>query len=386
MKPEPNGTDATTASEVTRSNHYKTKDLATITYLRGIAAFGVVLYHVRTDLWIGWKSTWLRTDIGPWDKIFSILSFPTAFMGSGVLLFFLISGFCIALPYVVTSPRVVNWRAYSVRRFFRIYPPYFAAIVLTLLTEICITIIGSGVVSSPLTYLASIGMVQNSTTGQIPTNGSLWTIPVEMQLYLAFPIAFYILSYLGSRAMLLFAAAVSIVGMLPNFSLIGQNFFTYWFVWCLGVLIAELYVLRKLRFSKLKLSILLPTLVLITIYGCISWMYGYFSTFGFGISFALFTCFALATESLWHPKVPTPVANALGILGTCSYSLYLIHYPFFKLVGAIWSNAMGDKPHSYLIPLFFAIVSVGLSWLFYMLIETPSHRFAKHLASELRKS
>ncbi|NDH01452.1 MAG: hypothetical protein EBY43_10360 [Opitutae bacterium] len=58
------------------------------------------------------------------------LSIPTPFMGYAVVLFFLISGFCIHYPNTSGSIRP-NWKTYLIRRLWRIYPAYFAALLLT---------------------------------------------------------------------------------------------------------------------------------------------------------------------------------------------------------------------------------------------------------------
>ena len=53
-------------------------------------------------------------------------------------LFFVISGFCIHLPYAralaaadpeTTAP---DWKRFFARRFWRLYPPYLAALVVAL--------------------------------------------------------------------------------------------------------------------------------------------------------------------------------------------------------------------------------------------------------------
>ena len=67
----------------------------------------MLLYHVRIDLWIGW---WRITSYPqeysvPLPKLVAWLSIPTPFLGHAILLFFLISGFCIHYPNTFFSEK-----------------------------------------------------------------------------------------------------------------------------------------------------------------------------------------------------------------------------------------------------------------------------------------
>ena len=114
-----------------------------IDFLRGLSCIGVLLYHVRVDLWIwGWRITSYPQEYSSFAKAIAWLSIPTPFMGYAVVLFFLISGFCIHYPNTSENARPC-WKTYLVRRFWRIYPAYFATLLLTSgISLVCITIWG----------------------------------------------------------------------------------------------------------------------------------------------------------------------------------------------------------------------------------------------------
>ena len=79
------------------------------------------------------------------------------------------------------------------------------------------------------------------------------------------------------------------------------------------------------------------------------------------------------------------LGSRLGVRGgEISYSLYLIHFPFFRLCGYYWLQAFGQKPVNFLIPLGFSAAAVVVGWGFYRLVEAPSHAWAKRLAAVFR--
>jgi len=77
----------------------------------------------------------------------------------------------------------------------------------------------------------------------------------------------------------------------------------------------------------------------------------------------------------------TKIQKIFLFLGLISYSLYLIHYPFFKLCGVIWINIFGSKPANLLISFGFSVLSIFIAYAFYRLFEAPSHKLAKIIAS-----
>jgi len=354
-------------------------------YLRGLASLGVVLFHVRVDLWVGWVALQGRSSATGWERAAAWFSIPTPFLGSGVMLFFVLSGFCIALPYAGMAGRPFDFKQYITRRLLRIYPPYLAAILLCLVVEATLAGLGLAPISTAETYVASGAMVQNYTTGQLATNPSLWSLPVEVELYMAFPLVYVFLRRYGAGVMWGTTGVVSVAalaGYYAGVKWLAVDFAKYWVLWSAGVVLAEWYVRDSFCGpSRLVLAAGIGTLVvavLAQLYGVDSAMLHFF----YGSFYFVALWWALAYERWWR-NLPHWLANWLRLLGTVSYSLYLTHFTFFRLCGAIWQHEFGGKPVIFFIPIAFVLFAVNASWMFYRLIEAPSHIWAKQVAARM---
>ena len=152
--------------------------------MRGIAIFIVVWYHL-------WLMTWQSSHAG-----FSFLGrdytldvIPvTGFLG--VELFFFISGFCLFYPYARTMlegrPRQ-TLRDYVYRRAIKIVPSY--VFLLVVLAPIMFRANQTPAGDAMKILLAHAAFIMNwfpGMTGQIA--GVLWSLGVEVQFYLVFPL------------------------------------------------------------------------------------------------------------------------------------------------------------------------------------------------------
>ena len=361
-----------------------------IDVLRGLSAYAVVLFHMRVDLWVGWNSIHRAPEqFSVWDRAIALLSLPMPLMGSTVMMFFLLSGFCIHWPYAGGN-KTLDLKPYFIRRFFRIYPSYLVIILISLLSEWLARILIGQPMSSVSKFAESLLMIQNYGLhpGQLISNPSLWSLPIEMELYLAYPVFWYLVKNVNIRFALTTAAIVSIGSFL--FLICAQqqwlsfNFTKFWFMWCLGAYLAEslkksqLPKWRSWFWSVASLSVLAAS----------------FLTFrNIGVDFChYFWALSYFLLFLWclHHKEKLLFLNerflrGLIFLGVISYSLYLIHFPFFRLCGAIWIKCFGGKPSDLLVPFAFSGVCVFVAFVFYRLIEKPSHECGRQLAARLGK-
>jgi peptidoglycan/LPS O-acetylase OafA/YrhL len=96
-------------------------------YLRGMAIIAVFLFHCLGAAYGGYQLGWnglFRTFSGAEPFL---LLYPVTFGWLGVAIFIMISGFCSHLSF--SRDGLNDLRSFYVRRFFRLYPPYFCILL-----------------------------------------------------------------------------------------------------------------------------------------------------------------------------------------------------------------------------------------------------------------
>jgi peptidoglycan/LPS O-acetylase OafA/YrhL len=165
------------------SNH-----LAFLDGLRAICAIVVVIDHAWLEVWPvftgGTPPTGVAALITGW------LPYGARF---AVAVFILLSGFCLMLPVVKSSGALRGGTAgFFVRRARRILPPFYAAMILSLVLIWLLVGTKTGThwdVSVPVTWrgiFANLFLLQDMfERGQI--NHAFWSIAVEWRIYFLFP-------------------------------------------------------------------------------------------------------------------------------------------------------------------------------------------------------
>ena len=357
-----------------------------IDFLRGASALAVVLYHVRVDLWVGWNAIRAQPDqFSAIDKASAWLSVGTPFMGSAVMLFFMVSGFCVHFAYAAGG-RPFEAGPYARRRFFRIYPPYLAIIAVTFIIERLALALYTVPGSSWQTIVKTIFMVQNYgfAAGQMSANPSLWSLPVEAELYLAYPLFLWCCANYGFKVTMSSVAIISVGVLLISLQFPWDsgvfhpdyNFLLFWIIWCGGALLAEMLKRDRLPRWNFGLTALMICLLLIALVADLKrvpvgvhhllWGAFYFLLMLWGLCKAE----ALRAVPIWLQK---PILS----IGVFSYALYLVHFPLFHLLGAMWVHQFGAKPANFLVSLVFVALSLPVAALFYRWFELPSHTWAR---------
>jgi peptidoglycan/LPS O-acetylase OafA/YrhL len=318
----------------------------------------------------------------------------------GVPLFFVISGFCIHLPTAAsqaagrtTRP---DWRRFFLRRFWRLYPPYCAALVVA----VVLTLLSTGVLPTGWIGVAAQALLvqtlhPNTWDG---VNPPAWTLAVEAQLYLAYPVMLALFVRCGPWRGLGAVLAITMLyrtsltcGLVPDpFAGVAWEFFlARWWEWALGAFLAvwavDAIVLPRLVRSPWLAGIVVALAVRME---WEMWRTGFYTIKEplYGLAFALVVVASLDHERRTRAVGPTRIGAYLADVGAFSYSLYLIHRPIQlavePLVARIASSGIfGIRPFPISLSLMLALTPVVMSAarLFYRLCEAPSVAAAKRV-------
>ena len=192
------------------SNQAKSKNLHVnfLDSMRGAAVIIVFLFHALGTVFPYSELPW-----GQWFREFNrdgafLTLLPISFGWTGVAIFFVISGFCIHLSFVKTIaklppslPKIIQRslinraiQDFYWRRFWRIYPPYIVALLLFALV-FPLTRLSWSSNQDMWEFISHIFLFHNFDADLfLKINPSFWSIAVEMQLYLLYP-----LLWLGSQ-------------------------------------------------------------------------------------------------------------------------------------------------------------------------------------------
>lgn len=326
----------------------------------------------------------------------SLLRLWFAFGHHAVTAFIVISGFCLGLPAASQQfKREIGWGTFMVRRIARILPPYYAALIISL-------IIAWAFFPSPvgihydfsahprsLDILSHVLILQNVVgTGQI--NYSLWSIATELHIYAGFPLLVKVLSKRGG-----------------------------WFLALLGVLIsfALSFLLLETRLSRAYVHLAGAFIVGVGASWVVSGDHNHNFTnilrkiskpVAMGIMTLVVAWTIILPRSLYKPFIlPHDFLVMIGIgavliwcasisgfgrkllelkplvwLGERSYSLYLLHVPIQAALLKVAINSL-DLTHTerlvFSLTVGFGIL-LGLTWVFHRFVEIPAMALSRGVA------
>ena len=340
--------------------------------LRGLAALYVVLFHCRLlafpgfpeksgPFWLGWL-------------MYGRLA---------VVFFLVLSGFSLAI-----SAARHGWHPGSVFRFlrrraWRILPPYWAALALSLMVSYFIA--PASYRGPPNTRTAVVyGLVLQDIFKARTPNGAFWSIAVEAGLYLLFPVLLFIRRRLGAVILvtgvtLLVVARVLLAEHVPPME--GDRWLTPnlapAFVAGLlgaGVLVAREEI-RRLPWHWLAALAVLPVLSVIVVKGA-AWTLSHYFWVDLAVAPAMTMFIAAVATGRPAFLLRLLTSRPLRGLGNFSYSLYLIHLPIVMVI----IRKIAPAYVSAGLPTFWFTLLLGLptsilsAWLFAEIFEMPFKR------------
>jgi peptidoglycan/LPS O-acetylase OafA/YrhL len=227
-------------------------------------------------------------------------------------------------------------------------------------------------------------------------NGAFWSIGIEAELYLAFPLLLLIRRRLGAVVLLaLVALPVIALGLMaPNGNPVeGSNGLTPHLapVFAAGLVSAGVITarerIRRWPWHWLAALAAAPVLVLMVLKGSV-WTVNHY----FWIDLAVVPAMALLLVAVATGR-PTALVWLLSTrpvrsLGSFSYSLYLIHLPIIMVISRRIATHYFERgmPAFWFTLIIGVPISVIAAWIFSMIFELPfqRHRSWKALVAAVR--
>lgn len=339
--------------------------------LRGFAAFLVMSYHIQAG-----------------DKVL---------LGSGqtaMEIFFVLSGFVITRSLLAEGDGLLLRRFY-VRRAFRLIP--------TLVVFICVSLISvrvwQGAIPTNLWWMAggALAYVSNFVLvrlhGGVGVFGGLWSLSIEEQFYLVWPLLFLGMRRYFARAVYLVLVVLAAASLARRFANLAPSASENWAAYgsdsrALGLLLGCLGAVAVARQAPMirTLSTRLLTFMGLGACACLiasatlvqSYVPRTFVTWWLMAPVASLVLIVV----LSHP-LPTPVrrmfaGRLLVALGKISYSLYLWHVYVVEVVEPRFlGHQTYGRPVRYVV---MATIAVSLATVSYFAIERPFMRIGRSIS------
>lgn len=340
-------------------------------FWRGIAILGVLMHHLfyfHIDFFrllhtAGAGSTMFSAVLWQLNEVFLAVCVRSG--PWGVKIFFIISGYIIT-KHMLEEEHVrgtLSLYGFYLRRIFRILPAYMLYLAVVVLAG------ATGLIAlGGQELLAAATFICNSEISCYWYTSHTWTLAVEMQFYLVWPLLFLVIPARLREGFLL-----ALLGALAVFS-------------ATGLFVTHTWLDNPLAFASIALGALcavsVRTRTVLQTYGfylAAVLAGGVAALYLFGGSEPARVLFRLAIP-LWlvvcifslyaRPRLTTlPAFNLIAGLGLVSYSLYLWQQFFLSPGG----------PQDILTLTLQGVVLTAITAVSYVYIEKPAQRFARRL-------
>lgn len=322
--------------------------IAEIDVLKGLAIIAVIVLHLIPNLYT------IFSPYPPFTTVSQILLLTDQLLRFCVPLFIAISGFILTKSFL---NRPQNYFEFVKRRLAKVLPLYLLWLV--------IIYVSVHLVPGWSGFSNSFPIWQNVFLGRMEYH--LYFVPLIFQLYLLFPIFFFLTKKHGNTVLIVSLAiqllALHLDANLNLTDLQQYTIFTSWiFYFCLGIFLS-------LHESQARNRVTIVLAAIAMIFGLIiSILDSRNSLLGGGnvinttfftrlpIFFYASSCviFSMSTRDFLS-RLPIQIFSILKTLGQQSYLIYLCHTLIIRIIFEVWFNRLTN-----IYSLFFVIALVAL--------------------------
>ena len=318
------------------------KYLPSVSVIRGVAALAVCLFHFTK---------------GFIAKI-SGVSFFIPYSWIGVEVFFVISGFVIPYALIGSYFKSQHYKGYLFKRLIRIEPAYLVSIVLVLFLNYLSALVpfyqGEPFEIDWSNLALHLGYLVNFFD-QTWLNPVYWTLAIEFQFYILIGLLILIWNN-SNKYMILF----TVLGFLA-LSFIPQDtvrFFKQTDIFTMGVVCA-FYKRGRLDLIPFLFSTIVIGIIIYINHHTVIVVLSYIAVYGIAFLHNL------------------KQVGFLVFFGNISYSLYLLHIPIGgRVINLSKRLPLNDFGKMMAVALA-VVISIVSAYIFYKVVEQPTHRFSK---------
>lgn len=368
--------------------------LNSLTWLRALAAFFVVVSHsIRTA----------EVKYSDFDEESYFLPISLLDLGTfGVYLFFALSGCTLYLSNGNKFETKYSYYNFIIKRFLRIWPAFAVSMVMYILF---IEVFRAYYTADHSLWIAQflrdytivdviyyLSLMFNLTGPQGLFQSPYWSLPVEFQYYLMFPLCvFFMSSRWGSLFFpCLFGGVLYLIYIEEMVAVDRFDVFKMGFSFFGGMLLAVVYKAHALKIKSIYgivFFLFLVFLVSLVRMGALvvpAYIPFISDTWNFyGICALISVFIALNMEPVRRENF---VTRFLSEYGEISYSIYLFHMIFVGLAALLVVNFQiyGDSPKLFFVLIFSLYGSYIFSKLTYKLVELPSISLGRKLSKPFK--
>lgn len=351
--------------------------------LRGVAALAVLVHHAMLTSAVFSQPA---ENTGWFTYLLTYTPLRVLWEGKGaVYVFFVLSG--VVLAVAITGSKSFSWISYYPQRLLRLYVPVWAALALGI-AAILLVPRSSDVAS---TWLADRDLpvtadrvIQGITLvgGHGGLVSPMWSLRWEVLFSLLLPV----FAWVGIRLVRWRWAVATATLLLVGVGVAaGNSWLTYLPIFLLGVLIAVSIDELDALSARMKPGVAVALTIAAPILLVAPWLLGPSLQPGtLGTAFLEMASVLGATltvvVALAVPAVRTAFSSrSLRWFGMISFSLYLIHEPVLVAFAVVFGDGALLPAALLSIP-----ASIALAWVFYRIVEVPSHRLARWCGASVR--